>query len=338
MARVTAFGLALLALAVVLAVSGLTKIPARQQTEDAIEALRIPLVPRALGAALLPWAELALAVGLLVLRGPLLVAAAVLALLLAVTYTVVIARALRFPEPVTCSCFGRFGAAKVSRTTLWRNLALTVVAAVAVVAAVLGQHVWGLVSENPWWVVMAGLVATLFALVAAGSGTPAPAPYAVAADPEEELDYLRLPIPYGQLRTADGKDLTTLRDLASTQARLLLFLSAGCGSCRRTAENLDAWAERLAPAVGVVPIYSYEPGEVPFAVPWYLQPEGNVSRVLEAHGTPSAVLLGADGMLAGGPIGGEDSVRRFVDDILEQIHGAADEGADAEETVSGSVL
>ena len=62
MGAVSALALALFALAVVLAVSGATKVPARRQTEDAFEALRIPLVPRALGAAVLPWAEIALAV------------------------------------------------------------------------------------------------------------------------------------------------------------------------------------------------------------------------------------------------------------------------------------
>ena len=88
MGAVSALALALFALAVVLAVSGATKVPARRQTEDAFEALRIPLVPRALGAAVLPWAEIALAVALLALRGPALVVAAVAALVLCLGYAV----------------------------------------------------------------------------------------------------------------------------------------------------------------------------------------------------------------------------------------------------------
>jgi hypothetical protein len=38
-------------------------------------------------------------------------------------------------------------------------------------------------------------------------------------------------------------------------------------------------------------------------------------------GTPSAVLLGADGLLAGGPVTGDLAVDRFVDDIYEGLHG-----------------
>jgi len=329
---VNALALAILAVAVVLAVSGAAKVSARQQTEDAFEALRIPLVPRALGAAVLPWGEIALALALLVLRGPALVVAAVAALVLCLAYTVVIGRARGFAEPVTCSCFGKFGAAKVSTTTLWRNIVLSALALLALAGAATGQHVWSLVTEHPGWVVVAALVAALFALIAAGSGTPTTsagsgfAAGSAAVDPEsedvgEELDYERHPIPYAQLRTPEDT-VTTLRDLARTQARLLLFLSAGCGSCRRTAERIDGWAEQLAPAVSIVPIYAHAPGQVEFAVPFYIQPDYNASQVLEAHGTPAAVLLGADGMLAGGPIAGEDSVRRFVEEILEQIHGA----------------
>ncbi len=339
----TAFGLALVAIALVLGVSGATKVAAPQQTEDAFEALRIPFVPGRLGAAVLPWGELALAGGLLVLRGPWLVAAGALALILSLTYTAIIARALTFAEPVTCSCFGAFGAAKVSTTTLWRNIVMSVVAFVALLAAVQGTHVWGLVSQEPWWLAVSLLVAALFALVAAGSGTTHPSRGMAQSGTgsgeaeEEELDYLRLPIPYATLlEHGDSEKTTTLRDLARTQARLLLFLSAGCGSCRRTAENVEQWAASLSPAVGVVPIYTYAPSVVEFEIPWFLQPHGNASQVLESFGTPSAVLLGADGFLAGGPIAGEDSVRRFVEEVLEQIHDAQ-ALTDDDEVVSGDV-
>lgn len=248
--------------------------------------------------------------------------AAVLALGLSLAYTAVIARALGFAEPVTCSCFGRFGAARVSRLTLARNLVLSLVTALAVWGAASGQHVWGLVTEDAAWLVVAALVVALFSLVAAGSGNQVTVS-TVAAVAEESLDYVRLPIPYAQLRTGAADELTTLRDLARVQARLLVFLSAGCGSCRRTAERLDDWSEQLEPAVGIVPIYSYDPGEVPYRLPWYLQPEQDTSRVLGVSGTPVAVLLGADDLLAGGPISGEDSVRRFVEDILSELHKAA---------------
>ncbi len=315
-----ALGLALLTVAVVLAISGATKVSAPQTTEDAFLALRIPLVPPALGAALLPWAEIALAVGLVALRGLPLVIVAGVALALCLAYTGIIARALGFAEPVTCACFGTFGAAKVSRTTLWRNIVLSLVAALALAGAVAGEHVWGLVTTGPLWILVAALTAVLFALIAAGSESGATS-HTTADSGAEELDYERVPIPYGVLQTQDGVSIT-LREMAAAQARLLIFLSSGCGSCNRTEARVDEWAKQLHPMVSVVPVYAYAPKQTAFGKTWFLQPENNVSTVLDSRGTPSAVLLGADGMLAGGPVAGEDSVRRFVDEVIEQLRGA----------------
>ena len=54
--------------------------------------------------------------------------------------------------------------------------------------------------------------------------------------------------------------------------------------------------------------------------------ESNISEVLELHGTPSAMLLGADRMTAGGPVTGGDRVLEFGQEILDQIQGAIDDG------------
>jgi hypothetical protein len=37
--------------------------------------------------------------------------------------------------------------------------------------------------------------------------------------------------------------------------------------------------------------------------------------------TPSAVLLGMDGLLAGGPVVGHPDIETFVADIYESLHG-----------------
>ena len=41
-----------------------------------------------------------------------------------------------------------------------------------------------------------------------------------------------------------------------------------------------------------------------------------------ADGRPSAVLLGADGALAGGPVAGADAVTTFVEDIVAELAAA----------------
>ena len=93
-----------LTLVAVLATSGAAKLRDRRATRDAFDALRVPgIVPADPAAAALPWAELALAVLLLVAPGGWLVPVAVALVLLMVAYTGIIARALGFDEPVTCS-------------------------------------------------------------------------------------------------------------------------------------------------------------------------------------------------------------------------------------------
>ncbi len=130
----------------------------------------------------------------------------------------------------------------------------------------------------------------------------------------------------GPSPTAYSPSLTgrtaTLSELAATQARLLVVLSPGCGPCIRTAEKLDDWAARAGPAVGVVAIYPTAESaagaveHAPELATW--EPELNVRRVFSV-GTPAAILLGADGFLAGGPVAGEGAVAGFVTDVLAEV-------------------
>ena len=53
---------------------------------------------------------------------------------------------------------------------------------------------------------------------------------------------------------------------------------------------------------------------------WY-DPYG-ITRAAFGVGTPAAVLLGTDGMLAGGPVQGEDDVRAFVAELAEHLREA----------------
>ena len=127
--------LPLLVLAVVLLVSGAAKLFDRLATSDMFVALQVPLVPAGLGAAVLPWAEIVLGVALLLVRGPLLVLATAATVLVFAAYWLVVARAMRFDPPVSCSCFGRLGGHRVDGSTLARNTLLLGLALLAVVAA-----------------------------------------------------------------------------------------------------------------------------------------------------------------------------------------------------------
>ena len=321
-------------LTLTLLVSGLAKLGARRGTEDAMTSLRLPLrgAHRTV-ASVLPAAEIVLALGLWVPLVPLQIVVSVLIALLMISYLVIIARALTWDEVVECSCFGSLGSPTVSRTTLLRNAVLTSLAVVTVIAARLGLLTEVLV-QAPLVLVGAGaslLLAVVLTAVTLDGTEPAPDPrqdrrtgHGDREDDEEPLDYERTPIPAGVLQRPDGR-LITLRQLSARRAVLLVFVSEGCGPCERVLDRVPGWIEELEASMEV---------RVVLSRPVEALRERTTARVgaqvlhdlqfsaREALGgttAPSAVLLGADGLLAGGPVHGGDAVIDFVDEIREQL-------------------
>lgn len=310
--------LVLLTLAVVMAVSAGAKLRDPAALEDALVSLRVPSsVPRRATSWVVPWVEAALAALLIFSTSAVLVGAAGLLAALMATYTALVARALAFDEPVDCSCFAGLGRQVVGRVTLARNLLLLAMAVVAAWIGLSGGSALEAVVElqwADWWALAAAFAAVVVAVTILG-GQPAEP---VTSTREPALDYDRRPVPYGVLTLSDDSSVT-LAELASTQARLLVVLNPHCGPCVRTAEKLDTWADLLAPAVGVVAVHPEAGLDLPHRnVLATVEPERNVRRVFSV-GAPGAVLLGADGLMAGGPVAGAGDVERFVAEILEQL-------------------
>lgn len=345
-----------IALACVLALAGAAKVGRPTEARDAFVSLRLPSwlagspVP-----ALLPWAELALAVAILVLPGPAGLVAAAAGLLLMVGYLVVVVGALGFAEPVRCSCFGRLGLGEITARTAVRNLVLVLVAALAVVAATGDRSVLARLVAAPavtWaWLAAVLLVAALVILVRDGAGAGgAPAPFspgstptpgsAVApdgvpatgdgpedprAEPAGELEYVRQPIPHGILLDGDDR-VHPLHSIARDQAVLLVILSAGCAPCHRAAERIGHWQARI-PMVDVRPVSTSALATAGAAFPELAgqllhDQEGRVLLAFGTH-TPTAVLLGTDGLLAGGPVAGELEIDELVEDIAAALDPAS---------------
>ena len=131
--------LPVLTCAVVLLVSGVAKLRAPATVDTAFTSLRVPrVVDTPVVRRLVPWVEVALGAWLLLATGPALVVVALLTLALFVAYLVLVVRAVRGPEPVDCGCFGAIGDSRVTRVTVWRNVALVVSSALAVVAGLRG--------------------------------------------------------------------------------------------------------------------------------------------------------------------------------------------------------
>ncbi|MEI2779367.1 MAG: MauE/DoxX family redox-associated membrane protein [Tetrasphaera sp.] len=320
------FVLPAIILAGVLILSGIAKLRAPRESADAFVALRLPPALARLGAPrLLPYAELVLAAALLLAPGSAYLPAAVLALALFLAYLAIIARAVRFPEPVTCACFGRLGLGTVSGVTVVRNAVLVAVAVLALVDAAVhdhgvGQRLAEFTGAQWTWVALAGLAALVAGLIVHRPGTKTGSAGREALD-GDELEYLRQPIPYGLVERPD-KSSVALRALAADRARLLVFLSLGCGPCLRVIEFLPDFVA-ANPEVGVhAVLHSATAVEsIPEWMDYLLDPDGTLAATF-AVPTPAAVLLGADGLLAGGPVIGEPAVREFLDDIAAELSGA----------------
>lgn len=323
-----------LLLAGVLALSGVAKLASPQANADSFRSLRLPEVLSHLRAPLLlPYAELLLALALIVAPGTAHIVVAIASLLLMLAYTGIVARALTFSEPVTCSCFGKLGLGAITRLTVVRNLILALVAALALADAVsqprslaarlldADGHAWG-------WLAMLALAVAATGLIVQSTAAPAPTGLhtplhgsgeASTSEDDDGLDYIRQPIPFARVRTPDGGHVS-LRDLAATAPQLLIFLNTGCGPCINVMGILPDFIARN-PEVVVRPVLhaDTEPERIPsWMESRLLDEDGALSQTFNVP-TPAAVLLGADGLLAGGPVVGEPAVRAFLDDVAAEL-------------------
>ncbi|MCT1777152.1 MauE/DoxX family redox-associated membrane protein, partial [Brachybacterium sp. p3-SID957] len=253
-------------LSITLLISGLAKLGAREGTQDAMRSLRLPLpAMHASVASVLPMMEIVLALALWIPVPPLQMLIAGVVTLLMFAYLVIIARALTFEEQVQCSCFGTLASPTVSRTTLVRNVILSVLGVLAMVAAATGAMTTLLV-QDPMELIglgMALLIAIVLTAATIGGRVAAPdadAPAASAsAEPvleeDELLDYERSPIPAAVLQQPDGR-LTTLTQLTAQRAALLVFVTEGCGPCERVLDHAEEWIAELEQTLQVRFVFS----------------------------------------------------------------------------------
>lgn len=338
---------------VTLAVSGIAKAKEPTSTVTAIVNLKLdqwlPVKPI---AKILPWAELAVAAALLFVPGIGQTLAAVAAVVLFTAYWAAIARAVVQGNTATCNCFGSASTAPVSMFTLIRNTALLMASFGALIGAIAtrGSALTMLLATDAdgWlWLIGAGLAALVLWSIYRSEQTAPVAVQPVTEQPaeahqlatDEPEDYLRAPTPYASLRypaqkgeKANEGTEVNLRYLSSTQARLLIFVSPTCGSCLPVIEQLADWQQRL-PMLGVHPVVNNESYlqqmDLPADIQPFIDPEARTARLF-GGATPSAVALGVDELLAGGPVYGSDDVTRFVEDIIDEMHQSSAEAEDAE--------
>ena len=274
-----------------------------------------------------PWSELALGIAIAVLGGILAVLAALVSVALMSAYTWLVTRAVLQKDDASCACFG--ARKRVTKITVIRNAWLTALAvataAISWTTPVIGGPLRQAVAEGGW-VLGLGVVAVTTALILwpdGGQEAPPATPRAAAAEADDELDYIRTRTPAVPVTLADG-GLENLRTLAARKPLLLLSVSTTCAPCMPIIEKIAVWRD-LLPEVDVRFLLAGAPKDsslIETADPQSLHdPDGYVRQSLDMPSTPTAVLLGSDGLLAGGPVVGTDDVQSFIDDIYESLHG-----------------
>lgn len=314
-------------LSLVLLVSGAAKLVDLRTAEEAFISLRLPAVLRRLKVPqALPVGEIILALALLVTSGVLGVIVNIAAVALFIGYFVVIVRALTFDETVECSCFGKLGLGGVDRFTAVRNAILVALAALSLYDATRGRSVMGRLLDfnGAQWLWLAGVLAAvaLTWLISGHRGTDETGRQRTM---DADGEYVRQPIPFGRLTRRDGTTVS-FRELVQKQPVLVLYVSPTCGSCIKVIDKAREWQKQV-PVVRTILAVPGQPQDTVYGLvdpedfDIHFDPTQEMTAVFAAA-TPTAVLLGADGLLAGGPAVGTTTAMQLMDDIEAELNAA----------------
>lgn len=334
-------------LAAVFVVAATTKLLDRDGTRQAVREFGTPRALAGSLAILLPLGELAVA-ALLVPTGTA-VAGAAGALALLALFSAAIAVSVARGRAPDCHCFGQLHSAPAGPRTLARNAALAGVAAFALAGSLAepgtGTFEWAnrlngvettAVALGLALVVLvvAGLAAFLTLLRSYGrvlvrverlEGALVEAGYELDHIEAEEQHGLEpgTPAPGFELVASDGAAVTLPDLLAPRLPLLLLFTSPGCGPCEALLPDVAGWqsahSERLTVAVladGDRAELRAEAGRQGLRNV-LADTGGEVYDAYEASGTPSGVLIAADGTVASRVAAGPGRVAELVARVLD---------------------
>lgn len=328
-----------LLLAAVFAVAGIAKLRDLEGSRGAMKDFGVPAKLAGPAGVLLPLAEIAVAIALV----PTVTArwAAVVALLLLLAFIWGIANALRRGESPDCHCFGQLHSAPAGPSTLARNAALALLAAVVVVKAP-GAALDDWVSERSaaelvavgagiaaiffgvGWLVMwrqrRGLVRQLGRVQRLAASAAPGVPIGTRA-PEFDLPDLH------------GNRVTLAHLLERGRPLLMVFVTPGCEQCVELLPKLSQWQRTLADRVTLVFMST---GSVKRNKPIFeehgisddvlLQEFMEVSDRFRIRGTPSGVLITPEGIIATNPaetvFGIEPLVRTALNDGVQAQAGS----------------
>ena len=289
-----------LAAAAVFATAGVAKLRDLSGSREAMQGFGVPAsLVAPLGVAV-PLAELAVAVALI--AGPTRTWGALGALALLAGFSLAIAWNLARGRTPDCHCFGQLHSSPAGPGTLARNAALIALA--------------GFVASQADLALTAAAAAAGFAFAAAGwalsrRATP------VDSDGVTRGLAVGAPAPGFELPSLDGYTVSLRSLLAPGRPALLVFSDPHCGPCQALAPDVAEWqrahSDELTIAVierrdGTTDGERDEHGRRTVL----LQSESEVADAYGAQGTPTAVMVGADGRVANSVAGGSVAIEALM--------------------------
>jgi uncharacterized membrane protein YphA (DoxX/SURF4 family) len=289
-----------LMLSAVLATAGVAKLRDRAGSRDAIAGFGVPASLTAPLALVVPIAELAAALALIV--GPTRTWGALGALVLIAGFSLAITRNLARGRTPECHCFGQLHSSPAGPRALARNAALLTLA--------------GLVASQADPVSTALVAAVGIAIGVAGwalsrRATPA------GSNAEAAGLTIGAPAPSFELPSKAGSTVSLRSLLTRGAPTLLLFSDPQCGPCQALAPDVAAWQRLYDEELTIAVVErrngaDADGGDDHGRRTVLLQSATEVSDSYRATGTPSAVLIGTDGRVASPVAGGADAIETLI--------------------------
>jgi methylamine dehydrogenase accessory protein MauD len=328
-----------LGLAVVFALAGAAKLADLAGSRRAVRAFGVPVALAGMVGTLLPLAELAVA-GSLIGSGSA-GWGAFGALILLGGFVVGIVAALGRGHQPDCHCFGQLHSAPAGWPTLARNLVFAGVAAVVVFAGPgLSVGAWlGSLSHEQVWV-LAGVLAAVVVAGQAGliwvlmrrHGAVLIRLRELEASAASGASALTIgdPAPPFDLPGFAGERVSLAGLLSAGRGVLLVFTDPRCGPCQALLPRLAAWQDAHSERVTVALISRGPAAENLSARDEHglrhiaRQAERETDVGYGVLGTPSAILIGADGRVLGPLVAGADQITELAQGMpAEALLGSA---------------
>jgi uncharacterized membrane protein YphA (DoxX/SURF4 family)/peroxiredoxin len=315
-----------LLLAGVFLVAGVAKLRDRDGSRQALEDFGVPDSLARPAGLLLPVAEIAIAAALIVppsARWGALAAAALLAV-----FVLAIANALAHGRAPDCHCFGQIHSEPAGWSTLARNGLLIALAAV-VAAFGPGPALDGWIDERSGPELAAAgatlAVAAIAAVLVRRWNRRRKRRLAIARAMAQAEAAKRppgkpvgSPAPPFALRGLRGEQHTLEELTARGSPVVLVFVHPGCAPCRQLLALLGEWQATLADRLTIAVLTQgsaranrplcEEHGIANFL----LQKYAEVYDAYEARGTPSAVVVDADGRIASATVMGDIAIEELI--------------------------